>query len=281
MADGGVKDKAGEAITRVKRRVGIENPSAADDDGNVGTVRGALRAFGEGEHDEFIDALKDDVTWEAPKNFPGGESLDGPEEIRDQYIGDIGRTFSSFGFIPEKFLDAEDENAVVVFGTFKGEGVDGDSVEEPGVQVWQFSGTEAEHVRIYTDSAGFPEIITEKVEEEREEERKKKEEEEKKKEEEEAKGESDEDDDSEDSDDSDDSDSDSDDDSDSDAEGKSEEKSESKSDTDSESKTDTDSEAKSDSDSDDDEDTDPDTSGKSYSEGDSPSEKSDEEKSGS
>jgi ketosteroid isomerase-like protein len=196
MSEGGVKDKAGEAITSVKRRVGIENPSAADDDGNVGIVRGALRAFGEGEHDKFLDALKGDVSWEAPKNFPGGESLDGPDEIKDQYLGDIGRTFTAFGFVPEKFLDADDENAVVVFGTFKGEGVDGVDVEEAGVQVWQFSGTEAEHIRIYTDSAGFPEIITEKVEKEREEEKKREEEEKKKKEEEEAKAEEDSDDDS-------------------------------------------------------------------------------------
>jgi ketosteroid isomerase-like protein len=244
MAEGGgVKDKAGEAITRVKRRVGIENPSAADDDGNVGIVRGALRAFGQGEHDQFLDALKEDVTWEAPKEFPGGESLDGRDEIKDQFIGDCGRTFTAFGFAPEKFLDADDENAVVVFGTFTGEGVDGAGVEEPGVQVWQFSGSEAEHVRIYTDSAAFPQIITKKVEQEREEEEKRKKEEEEKKKEEEAKGEDDSDDDSEDSDD-DSSDGDS-----GDAKGEGEETSESKSDSASESESDSDSESKSDSDS--------------------------------
>ena len=200
MAEGGVKDKAGEAVTRVKRRVGIENPSAADDDGNVGIVRGALRAFGDGELDQFIDTLKDDVSWEAPKNFPGGESLDGPDEVRDQFLGDVGRTFTAFGFTPEKYLDADDENSVVVFGTFAGEGIEGDDVSEPGVMVWQFSGTEAEHIRVYTDTASFPEIITERVEKEREEEKKRKEEEEKEeKEKEEAKAEEDSDDDSDDS----------------------------------------------------------------------------------
>src|SRR3954469_8750112 len=162
MAEGGVKDRAGEAITSAKRRVGIENPSAADDDGNVGTVRGALRAFGEGDMDGFLDALNDDVTWEAPGGeFPGEEALDGRDAVKDKFIGDAGRTFSSFGFVPEKFLDADDENAVVVFGTFRGDGVEGGAVDEPGVQVWQFNGTEAEHVRIYVDSAAFPENITE------------------------------------------------------------------------------------------------------------------------
>src|SRR3954447_14094097 len=118
MAEGGVK----EAVTRVKRRVGIENPSAADDDGNVGRVRGALRAFGEGELDQFLDTLKPDVTWEAPGgNFPGDEALDGRDEIKEKFLGDVGRTFTSFGFAPEKFVDADDENAVIVLGTFKGE----------------------------------------------------------------------------------------------------------------------------------------------------------------
>jgi ketosteroid isomerase-like protein len=189
MAEGGVKDKAGDAVTRVKRRIGIENPSAADEDGNVGIVRGALRAFGEGEFDEFLDALKPDVTWEAPAgNFPGKEALDGRDEIKEAFVGDAGRTFTAFGFKPEKFLDADDENAVVVLGTFTGEARDGDALDEPGVQVWQFEGSEAEHVRIYVDSAAFPEVVTEEKEKEWEE--KEKEEEEKQKEQEqEAKGE--------------------------------------------------------------------------------------------
>jgi len=231
MAEGGVKDKAGEAITRVKRRVGIENPSAADDDGNVGIVRGALRAFGEGDMDGFLDALNEDVTWEAPGGeFPGGESLDGRDEVKDKFIGDAGRTFTTFGFTPEKFLDADDENAVVVFGTFAAESADGVAFEEPGVQVWQFSGTEAEHVRIYTDSAAFPENITEEKEREREEEEKRKREEEEKKEKEAEQEES--------------SESESDD----DTEGKSEDDSESKSEDDSEARSDDESEAKSDDD---------------------------------
>ena len=181
MAEGGVKERAGEAATRVKRRMGIENPSAADDDGNVGIVRGALRAFGEGDFEQFLDCLKPDVTWEAPAgNFPGEDSLDGRDEIKEKFIADAGRTYVKFGFMPEKFLDAEDENAVVVFGTFMGESRTGDAVDEPAVQVWQFEGSEAEHVRIYVDSAAFPEVVTEEKEKEwAEEERKKEEEKEK------------------------------------------------------------------------------------------------------
>jgi ketosteroid isomerase-like protein len=231
-------------MTRVKRRMGIENPSAAEDGGNVGRVRGALRAFGEGDMDAFLDCLKPDVTWEAPGgNFPGEESYDGRDEIKDGFIADIGRTFVAFGFKPEKFLDADDENAVVVFGTFSGEGRAGEGIDDPAVMVWQFEGSEAEHVRIYADSAKFPEVVTEEKEKEWEEEEKEEEEkEEEEKEESEAKGEDDDssdgDDDSDDSEDKDD-----------DSESKSDESSESKSDSDSESKSDSDSESKSDSDS--------------------------------
>src|SRR3954452_19710590 len=140
-----VKDQAGEALTKAKRRFGIENPSAADADGNVGTVRGALRAFGEGNFDTFLDALEEDVTWEAPGgNFPGGSELEGCEAIKDKFIADVGRTFSEFGYVPENFIDTDD-GAVVVVGTYKGDGARGDAVEAAAVQIWQFgSSTEAE-----------------------------------------------------------------------------------------------------------------------------------------
>ena len=177
-----VRERAGDMMTRAKRRIGIENPNAADDDSNVGIVRGALRAFGEGDHDRFLDALHQDVTWEAPGgNFPGGAQLDGRDAVRDGFVDNCGRTFTTFGFIPESYLDAEAENTVVVFGIFKGEGVEGGSVEEHGVQVWQFKGSEADLVRIYTDTASFPEVITEEKQREREEEEKRKQEEEEKK----------------------------------------------------------------------------------------------------
>lgn len=185
-----VKDKAGALFTRAKRRAGIENPSAADDDGNVGIVRGALRAFGEGDFEKFLDTLREDVAWEAPGgNFPGGDDLHGRDAVRDGFIDNVGRTFTHFGFTPESFLDAEEEDAVVAFGTFKGEGAEGATLEAPAVQVWQFKGNEAELVRIYTDGSEFPEVITEEKQKEwEEEERKKKEEAEKK--EQEAKSES-------------------------------------------------------------------------------------------
>jgi ketosteroid isomerase-like protein len=177
-----VKEQVGDLVTRAKRRVGVEQPSAADDEGRIGVVRGALRTFGEGNHDEFLDALRHDVVWEAPEggHFPGGGEQLGRDAVRTEFIENAGRTFTEFGFTPESFIDADDADAVVVIGRYEGDGVEGDRLDEPAVQVWEFQGNAVCRVRIFTDSAGFPSVITERREKEMEkEEREKKEKEEK------------------------------------------------------------------------------------------------------
>src|SRR3954471_16950664 len=176
-----VKEQVGDLVTRAKRRVGIEQPSAADDEGRVGIVRGALRTFGEGNTDEFLDALRQDVVWEAPNggHFPGGGEQLGRDAVKSEFVENAGRTFTEFGFVPESFVDAEDVDAVIVIGRFEGDGVEGDRVDEPGIQVWEFQGNAVARVRIFTDSAGFPAVITERREKEMEEKEREKEEEEK------------------------------------------------------------------------------------------------------
>src|SRR4051795_7518935 len=181
-----VKEQVGDLVTRAKRRVGAEQPSAADDDGRVGIVRGALRTFGEGNHDEFIDTLREDVVWEGPSggHFPGGGEQLGRDAVRTEFIENARRTFTEFGFQPESFIDADDANAVVVIGRYEGDGVEGDRLDEPAIQVWEFQGNAVARVRIFTDSAGFPAVITERREKEMEEKEREKEEEEKKQEDE-------------------------------------------------------------------------------------------------
>src|SRR3954469_15891816 len=176
-----VKEQVGDLVTRAKRRVGVEQPSAADDDGRVGGVRGALRTFGEGDTDGFLDALRHDVVWEAPSggHFPGGGEQLGRDAVKTEFIDNAGRTFTDFGFVPESFVEAEDVDAVIVIGRFEGDGVEGDRVDEPGIQVWEFQGNAVSRVRIFTDSAGFPAVITERREKEMEEKEREKEEEEK------------------------------------------------------------------------------------------------------
>src|SRR3954454_3166948 len=176
-----VKEQVGDLVTRAKRRVGAEQPSAADDDGGVGIVRGALRTFGEGNHDEFLDALREDIVWEGPSggHFPGGGEQLGRDAVKTEFIENAGRTFNNFGFIPESFVEDNDVDAVIVIGRFEGDGVEGDRLDEPGVQVWEFQGNAVSRVRIFTDSAGFPTVITERREKELEEKDREKEEAEK------------------------------------------------------------------------------------------------------
>jgi ketosteroid isomerase-like protein len=200
-----VKEQVGDLVSRAKRRVGAEQPSAADDDGRVAIVRGALGTFGEGDTDGFLDALKHDVVWEAPSggHFPGGGEQLGRDAVKTEFVDNCERTFTNFGFVPETFVDADDTDAVIVIGRYEGDGVEGERVDEPAVQIWDFQGNAVTRVRIFTDSAGFPPVITERREQEMEEqEREEKEKEEKEqREKDEAKAEKDGDDKSESSDD--------------------------------------------------------------------------------
>src|SRR5205085_2839385 len=139
------------------------------------------QTFGEGNHDEFLDTLREDIVWEGPAggHFPGGGEQLGRDAVRTEFIDNARRTFTNFGFTPESYIDADDANAVVVIGRFEGEGVEGDRVDESAVQVWEFKGNAVARVRIFTDSAGFPSVITERREKEMEEEEREREEREK------------------------------------------------------------------------------------------------------
>jgi ketosteroid isomerase-like protein len=194
MANASVKEQVGDLVTSAKRRVGAEQPSAAEDDGNVGIVRGALRTFGEGDTDGFLDTLRHDVVWEGPngKHFPGAGEHVGRDAVKTEFVDNAERTFTKFGFVPESYVDADDADAVVVIGRFEGEGVEGERVDEPAVQVWELQGNAVARVRIFADTAGFPPVITERREKEMEEEDREKEEKERAEKEDggEAKGES-------------------------------------------------------------------------------------------
>ena len=174
-----VKEELKETKSKLKRRIGVEKPVASEEGGHVGIVRGALQAFGSGDMDAFLDAFKDDAAFECPsgKNFPGSGDHEGPDEVKQTFIADAERTYTQFGFEPETFMDAENDKAVVVFGSFVGEGVEGGQLESRAVQVWEFDGNNVAAVRIYADTADFPELVTEQKEKEWAEEDRKKEEE--------------------------------------------------------------------------------------------------------
>jgi ketosteroid isomerase-like protein len=170
----GVGQRAKRLVEQAKRSAGVGDPPLATEAG--GRAEGmseALRAFGEGDIDRFLDAFADDVEWEGPKgeNFPGAGRHEGRDAIRTAFVEDAQRTYASFGFRPERYLESPAEDTVVALGAFVGEPVSGTrQLDEPAVQMWQFDGDKVVFVGIYTDSAGFPSVVTEEDEAEREQE---------------------------------------------------------------------------------------------------------------
>lgn len=165
-----MKERVGEVVQQAKGAVGKgDSPVATDAEGRVAVVRDALKAFGGGDFDAFVESMDEQVEWEGPKgdNFPGGSTLSGREQIKERFIEDVRRTYVSFGFVPGTWLESEDRDWVVVIGNFEGEGLSGQGeLEEPGVMVWEFHQGKVATVRVFADSAAFPEIVTEEQQQE-------------------------------------------------------------------------------------------------------------------
>jgi len=170
----GFGQRAKSLVEQAKQSVGAgETPLATKVGGRAEAVEEALKAFGQGDIDRFLEAFSDDVTWSGPKgeNFPGAGNHDGRDAIREAFVRDVERSFASFGFRPDHLLGAPEEDIVVAVGAFTGEGVKGEGqLDAPAVQVWEFDGDEVVAVDIYTDSAAFPGVVTEQEQKEREQE---------------------------------------------------------------------------------------------------------------
>jgi ketosteroid isomerase-like protein len=159
MADTGSEEKGalGGVVDRAKAAMG-RGDDRDEVEGRVETVREALSAFGDGDHDRFLAAFHDEAEWVAPEGerFPGSGSHRGRRAIQEHFVGGIERSFSSFGFRPDRYLEAEREGWVIALGAFFGEGGKEGGFEAPGAQVWEFEGDRVARVRIFTDSAAFP-----------------------------------------------------------------------------------------------------------------------------
>jgi len=170
----GLGQRAKSVVQQAKQRAGVGDPPLATEAG--GRAKGmseALRAFGEGDIDRFLSAFADDVEWSGPKGdgFPGAGNHQGRDAVRKAFVDDAERSYTSFGFSPDRYLETPGENIVVALGAFKGDGLKGNGqLDEPAVQVWEYDGDEVVFVGIYTDSAGFPGVVTEKEQKEREQE---------------------------------------------------------------------------------------------------------------
>src|SRR3954454_19872681 len=170
----GLGQRAKSLVESAKQSVGAgETPLATKVGGRAEAVEEALKAFGEGDIDRFLEAFSDEVEWTGPKgeNFPGAGNHQGRDAVREAFVGDIERSFSSFGFRPDHFFGAPDADVVVAVGAFTGEGVKGTgALDAPAVQVWEFDGDKVVAVEIYAASAACPGVVTEQEEKERQQE---------------------------------------------------------------------------------------------------------------
>src|SRR3954467_2367768 len=179
MADesSGFSRRAKSLVEQAKQTVGAgETPLATEVGSRAEAVEEALKAFGQGDVDRFLEAFSDDVEWSGPQgeNFPGAGNHQGRDAVREAFVGDVKRSFASFGFRPDHFFGAPDADIVVAVGAFTGEGIKGSKgqLDAPAVQMWEFDGDKVVAVDIYTDSADFPGVVTEEEEKEREQEEK-------------------------------------------------------------------------------------------------------------
>ena len=147
--------RAKSLVEQAKRSAGVGDPPLVTEAG--GRAEGmseAFRAFGEGDIDRFLDAFADDVEWSGPKgdSFPGGGSTRAatPSARRSSRTRSAATRPSASR--PERYLESPGENAVVAFGAFVGEPIQGTGqLEEPAVQMWEFDGDKVVFVGIYTD----------------------------------------------------------------------------------------------------------------------------------
>jgi ketosteroid isomerase-like protein len=163
--------RAKSLVDRAKHRVGVgDAPLASEVGGREEAMREALRAFGAGEIDRFLSAFAEDVEWFGPDgdNFPGAGTHRSRDAIREQFVDAVGRSYQTFGFVPERCVESPGENLVVALGAFSGEALKGSGrLEAPAAQLWEFDGDKVAYVQIYADTAEFPELVT-KEDEERE-----------------------------------------------------------------------------------------------------------------
>jgi len=161
----GLGQRAKSLMDRAKGSVGSGGaPLASEAGGRIEGMRDAFKAFGEGDIDRFMGAFDDEVEWSSPKGdrFPGAGNHQGRDAVREAYVEDAQRSYASFGFRPDRYLESVAENFVVAIGAFTGEGLKGTGqLDAPGVQVWGFDGDTVVSVAIYTDSSAFPGVVTE------------------------------------------------------------------------------------------------------------------------
>lgn len=123
---------------------------------SVAIVRRSYAAFARRDMDAVIGDMHPDIVWEQAQGLPHGGTYRGLAAVRAAIFDPLDRDWwESFSALPEEFLDAGDENVVVLgryHGVAKGTGR---RLDVPFVHVWTLAEGKAVRFRQFLDTAGW------------------------------------------------------------------------------------------------------------------------------
>ncbi len=92
-----------------------------------------------------------------PADYPEGEQVFRGREGMRAYVALLGETWREWGFVPERFIDADD--SVVVFALLVARGHSGVPIELETSHVWTIRDGRATSMRVYRDRSEALEAV--------------------------------------------------------------------------------------------------------------------------
>ena len=120
---------------------------------NVQTMRRAYEAFNRQDIPAVLEAFAPDIEWVEPGGgrAPAG-TFRGAESVAADVFGLIPQHFAKFGADAAQFIDAGDDDVIVV-GRMTGTAKSGGTLDAPFVHVWRMRDGRAAGFRHYVEAA--------------------------------------------------------------------------------------------------------------------------------
>ncbi|WP_266081974.1 nuclear transport factor 2 family protein [Haladaptatus caseinilyticus] len=119
---------------------------------NVELVRGIYESFNQGDLDDVLARMADDVTWIEPEGDPlFGGTYRTPDDVRTHVFIPAVEEYDDFTVTPERFIDGGD--TVVVEGIFTGTSKAGTPFELPFAHVCDVRDGKITRFANYEDTA--------------------------------------------------------------------------------------------------------------------------------
>ncbi|MFQ5680089.1 MAG: nuclear transport factor 2 family protein [Gemmatimonadota bacterium] len=121
---------------------------------NVEVIRGAYRAFAEGDVPAVLAAMAPDIEWNEAENFPyaDGNPYIGPEAVAEGVFARIGKEWDSWSITLEDVFDAGDN--VVGLGRYRSRhSATGAELDAQFAHVWWLEDGKITRFQQYADTA--------------------------------------------------------------------------------------------------------------------------------